>query len=141
MTSLKNLLTMRWLTRFFALVGFADAVFLTTQHYLGKIPPCTVVSGCETVLTSPYATVFGIPDALFGAIFYLIILIKPSRLLALLGFLASLILLYLQLFVIRALCLYCLISLVTSTGVFVSVWYAHYFGNGDERGREDNAGG
>ena len=118
--------------KIFALIGFADAVFLTTQHYLGKIPPCTIVSGCETVLTSPYAVIAGVPLALLGALFYLAILIRPSRLLVALGFIASLGLLYLQIFVIKALCMYCLLSLVTSTGVFVSVWYAHYSGDGGQ---------
>src|SRR3989344_7528993 len=132
MSFLNNSLTTRLLVRIFAIIGFADAVFLTTQHYLGNIPPCSVVEGCETVLTSPYATLLDIPVALFGILFYLIILIKPNRLLAFCGFLASLALLYLQLFVIKAICLYCMVSLVTSTGIFVSVWYAHYFGNGSK---------
>jgi len=132
MSFLNNSLTTRLLVRILAIIGFADAVFLTTQHYLGEIPPCSVVEGCETVLTSPYATILGIPVALFGALFYLAILFKPSRLLAFLGFLASLTLLYLQLFVIKAICLYCLISLVTSTGIFITIFYAHYFGNGSK---------
>lgn len=128
------------IARFFAIIGFADAVFLTAQHYLGKIPPCSVVSGCESVLTSQYATILGVPIALLGAFFYLAILIRPMRWLAVLGFLASLILLYIQIFTIGALCVYCMVSLVTSTGIFVSVMYAHYTRDGDESGRENNQG-
>ena len=39
-----------------ALIGFADASYLTVEHYRNVIPPCTT-SGCETVLTSSYSTI------------------------------------------------------------------------------------
>jgi len=107
-----------------ALLGFADASYLTISHYQGKIPPCSLVNGCEKVLTSGYATILGIPTALFGAIFYLtlfvlVLLYLDSKktwtiglcvYLSFIGFLVSLILLYLQVFVIGALCFYCLVS-------------------------------
>ena len=54
-----------------ALLGFADAAFLAIEHFLGKIPPCTLTSGCETVLTSPYAYILGIPVSVLGALWYL----------------------------------------------------------------------
>ena len=58
-----------------AFLGFLDAVYLTVLHYKNAIPPCTIAHGCETVLTSSYATIFGIPIALIGAGFYLTVLI------------------------------------------------------------------
>lgn len=120
-----------------ALLGFADAAYLTIEHYRGVIPPCTVVSGCELVLTSDYSVVAGIPVSLGGTIFYLIILIgifayldfKKPRILQLTlfatvpGFIASLWFLYLQVFVIHSYCLYCLGSALTSTLLFIiSMW-------------------
>lgn len=106
-------------------LGFVDAAYLTIQHFANSIPPCTI-GGCETVLTSPYAEILGIPIALLGALYYIaiffLVLSDRRRIFTVLvsaGFAVSLILLGLQLFVIRALCLYCIFSLVTSTALFI----------------------
>ena len=115
-----------------ALIGFADASYLTVEHFQGKIPPCSVVEGCERVLTSSYSVVAGIPVSLAGSIYYLLVLIglfayfdtknesilKWTLHLTALGFLASLAFLYLQAFVIHSYCLYCLGSIATSTAIF-----------------------
>lgn len=117
-----------------ALVGFIDAGYLTVEHYQGKIPPCSTASGCEQVLTSPYAVMFGIPVSLAGLVYYLLVLVgifgylesrntkflKFSMLLSIIGFLASLGFVYLQVFIIRSYCLYCLGSAITSTILFVT---------------------
>ncbi len=120
-----------------SLFGFIDASYLTVEHYRGIIPPCSIVSGCEQVLTSEYSTVFNIPVALIGAVFYLIILasifayldtkntklLKLILLLSVLGFIASLGFLFIQAFILDSYCLYCLGSAITSTVLFViSVW-------------------
>ena len=115
-----------------ALIGFVDATYLTIEHYQNVIPPCAV-GGCETVLTSVYSEVAGIPVALAGAIYYLFILIgalaylegRHERLLRYVliattfGLLASLYFLFLQAFILHAYCLYCLGSLTTSTVLFI----------------------
>ena len=115
-----------------AFLGFLDATYLTILHYKQTIPPCTI-GNCERVLTSQYATVLGIPTALFGSLFYLSIIIlslliitnyKKSfvnlfYLLAASGFGVSLFLLYIQAFVLKSFCQYCLISAATSTGIFI----------------------
>ncbi len=114
-------------------LGFLDATFLTAEHYLGPLLGCPIFGGCDKVLISPYSAVGGIPVALFGAIYYLAVFILGiayfdtgrTRILKLaagltpLGLIASLWFLYLQLFVIKALCFYCLLSLVTSTLLFI----------------------
>jgi uncharacterized membrane protein len=114
------------------LIGFADASFLAVEHYKGVVPPCAIVTGCETVTTSKYSEIYSIPVSLFGALYYLAMLVLvvaywdmgPGVLLQILfgisaaGFLASLGLVYLQLFVLHAICLYCMGSAVTSTLVF-----------------------
>lgn len=109
---------------FCAIVGFIDATYLTVEHYLGNIPPCAITSGCETVLTSSWSTIAGVPVALLGALFYLcmmlltIFYLKTKRekiiRLAILGTLAGLLaevwFVWLQLFVIKNICFYCMIS-------------------------------
>jgi len=115
-----------------AFLGFLDATYLTILHLSETIPPCNIGS-CEAVLTSQFSTIFGIPLALFGSGFYLSVIIVSLLLLtsfrrvflllfyalAVWGFVFSLFLLSLQAFVIHAFCQYCLISVATSTGIFI----------------------
>ena len=126
----------KWLVAgisFFALAGFLDSAYLAIKHYVGGPVPCSILNGCEKVLQSPYAQIFGIPVSLFGAIYYFLIIIAiliyfDSRriwplcivaMLVSLGFLASLWFVYLQVFVIESLCLYCLGSAVSTTALLV----------------------
>lgn len=110
-----------------ALIGLADAVYLTVHHYTAEPIPCSIVAGCETVLTSSYAEIAGIPLAAFGAAAYfiafslaLLTAFGNRAMWALFGVqtvLMSLItvwLLYLQAFVIGAFCQFCLVSAATS---------------------------
>ncbi len=122
-----------WAFVIIGFLGFLDATFLTAEHYLGPLLGCPIFSGCDKVLISPYSAVGSIPVALFGAIYYLAIFIlsiayldtgrvrilKFAANLTPLGLIASLWFLYLQLFVIKALCFYCIISLITSILLFV----------------------
>ncbi|MDP3962408.1 MAG: vitamin K epoxide reductase family protein [bacterium] len=116
-----------------AAVGFFDAAYLTIQHFMNVIPPCTI-DGCETVLASAYAEVAGVPVALLGAVYYLSIMVlliayldsKKEALLrwalaiTALGFLASIYFFILQAWVIKAYCQYCLLSATTSTILFIT---------------------
>jgi uncharacterized membrane protein len=115
-----------------ALVGLADAVYLTVHHYTAEPVPCSIVEGCETVLTSAYAEIAGVPIAAFGALAYFvafslaILTVFGNRSMWLLFGVQSFImaavsayLVYLQGFVIGAFCQFCLISAATSVGLFV----------------------
>jgi uncharacterized membrane protein len=118
---------------FFSFIGFTDATYLTASHFLSQVPPCTI-AGCEVVLTSQYAILSGIPLALLGSLFYLFVFVfaiwyldsRRNHLLfyfpifGSIGFLASLYFLYLQGFVLRAFCQYCILSAATSTGIFLA---------------------
>ena len=115
-----------------ALLGLADSVYLTVHHYTAEPVPCSIVEGCETVLTSAYAEIGGIPLAAFGALAYFIafslaiLTVFGNRTMWLLFGVQSFImaavsayLIYLQGFVIGAFCQFCLISAATSIGLFV----------------------
>ena len=110
-----------------AVAGLADAVYLTVHHLTAEPVPCNVFSGCETVLTSQYAEIAGIPLAAFGAIAYftafslaVLAAFGDRRMWTLFGIQVVLMsiftawLLYLQAFVIGAFCQFCLISAVTT---------------------------
>lgn len=117
----------KWLVIVFfsaALIGFADSSYLTAQHIRGVIPPCGLLSNCERVLTSQYATIGPMPVAALGMVYYgsiLVLLIaffdmRDRRILhaaswlAVAGMLGSLYFVYVQAFIIGAWCPYCLVS-------------------------------
>ncbi len=114
-------------------LGFLDASYLATEHYFGLPISCPLFGNCEKVLTSPYAVVAGISVALLGAVFYLAIFVlaiayldtgqrlvlRILAILTFLGFFASLIFLYLQIFIIGEVCIYCLASAIISTLLFI----------------------
>lgn len=118
-----------------SLIGLADALYLTVQHLTGQSLRCTIISGCSEVLSSPYAQIGSIPLAAIGAtayftVFSLSILaafgyrfVRPLlAVLVAFMFLTTLWLLYLQAFVIRHFCQYCLLSAavtITLTGLVV----------------------
>ncbi len=115
-----------------AFIGFADATYLTLVHYIGGIPPCFVLSGCEQVLTSTYASLLGFPISILGIVYYasILMLVGPTihsrthppwpwvALLASIGALATSYFIYLQAFVLNTWCTYCLISATCSLIIF-----------------------
>lgn len=115
-----------------SLVGLVDSAYLTVHHFTAEPVPCSIVEGCETVLTSAYATIAGFPIAGIGAFAYFaafsfsILAAFGNRITwtlfgvqAFLMAAASVYLIYLQAFVIGAFCQFCLISAATSIGLFI----------------------
>jgi uncharacterized membrane protein len=118
-----------------SLVGLTDAIYLTVQHITGASLRCTIVSGCSEVLSSPYAQVGPVPLASIGAAAYFIVFslailiafgyrfaIPFIKIILALMFLTTLWLLYLQAFVIRHFCQYCLLSAVVTTTLMLLVF-------------------
>lgn len=110
-----------------ALIGLADSIYLTIKHFTGEKVPCSIVKGCEQVLSSSYAEIAGVPLAIFGAAAYFIafslaILAAYGNRSAwtLLGVQTAVMavftawLVYLQAFVIEAFCQFCLVSAATT---------------------------
>lgn len=119
-----------------ALLGFFVALYLSMVKlgYIGSMS-CTI-GGCERVNSSEWASMFGIPVAVWGLGFYVVtfavaylgtlpgwVASKNISLLlvALTGFgvLYSAWLTYLELFVIHAICQYCVVSAIIVTAMFV----------------------
>ena len=141
MKILQNLLNNHWNSRLIlriiavvALIGIIDTAYLTANYYFGSETKCLITEGCEIVLTSQYSKILGIPLSVLGLVFYAGIFILVSMvdiynselilkfLIAggVIGFGMSLVFLYIQLFLLEALCFYCLISFSSSTVVFAS---------------------
>ncbi len=96
------------------LFGLLTSLYLTYIHYSSNLYVCLAGDNCNKVLTSQYSQIFGIPISFFGTIYFLIVLIllvlkikKLIQILIFLGFVVGLILIYLQMFVLKAICFYC----------------------------------
>ena len=126
-----------WITRALALVGFADAAYLTATHYAGSSVFCGASGGCETVLSSGFATLGPVPIALIGAVYYALASLlvwtpaaswsrtTAGALAGLTGlaFAVSAVLFGIQAFELHAWCRFCLVSAAITTLLFLtSIW-------------------
>jgi uncharacterized membrane protein len=113
-----------------ALAGIGVAVYITAVEAGGGSPQCLAGGhGCETVANSSYSHIAGVNVAVFGIVGYAILLLcallpgDPARIAgpatALIGFGFSLYLTYLELFVIDAICQWCVASAVLMTLLLV----------------------
>ena len=104
-----------------AVLGGLISAYLTWTYFAGLTPVCTGSGeGCQTVQSSRYASVLGIPVAMLGLIAYGGLLFSTALwretgiylgfLISLVGTLFSAYLTYLEMFVIGALCQWCLAS-------------------------------
>jgi uncharacterized membrane protein len=107
------------------LIGIGIAGYLTYVHYAGLKVLCLSSGGCETVQSSRYAKLDGIPVAVLGLAGYVGILGSLAlrgelgRMagfgIALIGFGFSMYLTYRELFTIKAICQWCVASAVLMT--------------------------
>jgi len=116
-----------------SLLGFMDSTYLAVKKLTGSEVTCTIVHGCDTVTSSSYSEIFGIPVALLGSLFYLMILVlsiayldrKKEKLLSCIskltwiGLIASVYFMVVQAFILHAYCIYCIGSAITSSTLFV----------------------
>ena len=127
-----------------AIIGAIGTAFLTVVKLRGDISGVCASGGCDVVLSSPYATVFGLPLTLFGFLGYLAMAIfafaplivtaeknkklhtqldRTTGLFLFLGGTAMVAfsgyLMYLLATEIKAVCLYCITSAIFSLSLFV----------------------
>jgi len=118
-----------------SLVGLGDAIYLTIQHITGESLRCTIISGCSEVLSSQYAQVGPVPLAALGAAAYFTVFSLATlaafnyrlavpflKIVVAFMFLTALWLLYLQAFVIRHFCQYCLLSAAVTTALIAIIF-------------------
>lgn len=127
-----------------ALVGLADALYLTVHHYTAEAVPCGADFDCGAVLSSAYAEIVGIPLAAFGAAAYfaafslaLLTAFGRTSLWDLFGIQTILMaafsawLIYVQYAWIHAWCQYCLISAATTFTLYLIYLISRFFGSSD----------
>jgi uncharacterized membrane protein len=110
-----------------ASIGLVVALYLTATKLSGGLPVCGPVQGCEDVAKSEYSSIFGVPVAILGALFSAVTAVlglvwafREDRRallgaygLGLFGILFVAYLTYLELFVIHAVCVWCVAYGVT----------------------------
>jgi uncharacterized membrane protein len=120
-----------------SLVGLFVALYLWLHALgFGGAIKCGASGGCEVVQTSRWAVFLGLPVAFYGVIGYLALLViailalRPNALaqrqwtvllaaLATIGFLFTVYLTYLELFVIHAICRWCIGSALIITAIWI----------------------
>jgi uncharacterized membrane protein len=127
-----------WAVPILALLGLGVAVYLAYVEIVHVEAICGPVGECNIVQSSPYAQVLGIPIAVLGMLNYLGVIVlwvvqkyAGGRLaffsalgllgLTLFGTIFSIYLTCLELFVIRAVCAWCLSSAVITTVLMLLV--------------------
>lgn len=117
-----------WLIPLLSVAGLGVALYLTYVETQNVAAVCGPVGDCNAVQSSPFAKLFGVlPVGLLGAAGYVAILtawalrkrgpfvrLAPPAIfgMALFGVLFSIYLTYLELYIIRAVCIWCLSSAV-----------------------------
>lgn len=118
-----------------AILGAVDSAYLLWLKLTGQVAACQNIGDCEAVNSSRYAEFGGIPIALFGLLAYLLIIAlfflelkfpewKDSLLLAnfgvtFAGTLYSFYLTYVELFILKAVCPFCVVSAVIIVILFI----------------------
>jgi uncharacterized membrane protein len=122
-----------WILVVLDVIGLLIAGYLSVVELGGGVPSCGPLHGCETVATSEYSRIGGIPVAVFGVALSLILLTlalawirtdNPLLLdvhcgLSLIGVIFEVYFLSLQVLVIHAVCVWCTLYGLTLIARFV----------------------
>ena len=126
------------LTALLALGGIGIALYLTVVHFADQPIVCSSIGDCELVNSSEYAKLGGLPVAALGAAAYATMFALAAyallrgealALAALWGVAAasfgfSMYLTYVELFVLDAICVWCVASATVATAIFALVSFA-----------------
>jgi len=111
-----------------AVLGLLDSIYLVWVKYTGAYALCGPIGNCESVNSSQYSEIYGIPIALLGAGAYavmIVLLLLENRGqvwaefgpmivfgMSLIGVLYSIYLTYIEVVILKAICPYCVISAI-----------------------------
>ncbi len=126
---------LRWGSLALAVLGAVDSAYLTWVKVAGLTPFCGSSHACDTVNTSIYSQIGGIPIAVLGLGAYLVLaalFLLEDRVpvvaewgpvavfgMALTGTLYSAYLTYVELYILHAVCPYCVVSALCIAGILV----------------------
>lgn len=120
----------------FSLLGFAVAAFLFYEYSFSSSIICPTGAGCDIVRASSYSNLLGIPIPFFGIGFYLVMAVLSvvhshdlptkivKRLQLVIGFSGvgfGIYLTFLEAFVIKAFCFWCVVSFIISLVILLVI--------------------
>lgn len=123
-----------------SLLGLGVAAFLFYEYTFSATVYCLVGTGCDVVRNSPYATFLGISIPIFGIFYYLTMAIlaiirshnlskkiyfKLQLWATVLAVAFGVYLTYLEFFVIKAVCFWCVLSFIISILILLSIVIIH----------------
>jgi len=131
----KTALPLLWATAILTILGAADSLYLFIYKLTGNSRMCLGNGGCHNVNFSSYSEIYGIPVSLLGIVAYLAILcilVLEGRLkiakengplaifgISLGGVAFSAYLTYLEIYIIDAICPFCVASAVIIILIFI----------------------
>ena len=121
----------------FGSIGVLDTLYLIYHKLRGTEVSCLFFpkEWCYKVQHSPQNKTFGIPNSFAGFGMYVSVLLLtvfyangsiafwPIQAIVTLGFLFSMYFIYVQAFVLRAFCTWCVVSVINFTIMFLAVWF------------------
>lgn len=120
---------------FLAFCGLADSAYILESEKTGTPLLCNIqnLSGCNIVANSQYSHIFGISLSEYGVMFYALLFVLAAlelvlfdrflrrviQVLSFMGFIGSLYFAFVQVFLIRAICIYCAASGIITVFVLI----------------------
>lgn len=120
----------------FGVIGVVDTLYLIYHKVRGTDVACVFFpkEWCYKVQHSPQSKTFGIPNSYLGFLMYILILAMtymfttgslvfwPIQAIVTFGFLFSMYFIYIQGFVLKAFCTWCVVSAINFTVMMIAVW-------------------
>lgn len=123
------------IVKVFAVIGLLDTLYLLYHKLRGTDVWCPFFPDewCRKVQTAPQSKTFGIPNPILGFFMYVILLaivfwysanaLGIAKIVIWIGFAFSMYFTYVQAFVLRAFCTWCVLSAVNFTVMFIASFY------------------
>lgn len=114
-------------------LGIVLSVYLTYTHVtMDDTSFCLTGSGCDIIKSSTFSRIYGVPVPVFGLIGYLTLWlltylrfdksrIKLIYFISVVGLSFSIYLSYIEFFVLKALCSFCIVSGIVMLSIFISI--------------------
>lgn len=120
----------------FSIIGILDTLYLIYHKLKGTNVACPFFpkEWCMVVQHSPRSKMFGIPNSVLGLLMYILIFVLnmlyiggsvafwPIQAIVTFGFLFSIYFTYVQAFILRAFCTWCVISAINFVVMALAVW-------------------
>ena len=121
----------------FSFIGILNTLYLIYNKIKGMEVACPFFpeEWCYKVQHSPQSKTFGIPNSIAGLVMYIVIFVLaflwysnliafwPLQAIITFGFLFSTYFLFVQGFVLKAFCTWCVLSAISFTVMFIALWF------------------